>query len=91
MKMFKNKKKAEPALLNKTLLEVVENQLRDNDPPETAATLERLMSDGESRDEALHLIAHVLSAEINAVLKSQSPFDPERYNANLKLLPKLPQ
>ena len=41
------------------LLEVVDNQLRANDPRETRATYDRLMGEGHSPDEAKRLIALV--------------------------------
>ena len=34
--------------LKATLLEVVDNQIRDNNPPETRETLERLISAGHT-------------------------------------------
>ena len=38
------------------ILEAVENQLRDDNPPETALTLARLTTSGESRENAMRLI-----------------------------------
>ena len=72
------------------IVEAVENQLRDNQPPETNATLERLISLGESRENAMRYIASVLLTEISEVLKNNSPFNEERYIKNLRALPKLP-
>jgi len=42
--------------LRRAILEVVENQLRDNTPPETRATLDRLIAEGCSRKEAIELL-----------------------------------
>ncbi len=72
------------------ILGVVENQLRDNTPPETRETLERLMASGTSREEALRLIGCVLAAEIFDVLKHQREYDRQRYVDRLHDLPKLP-
>ncbi|MCF6251208.1 MAG: hypothetical protein L3J75_08070 [Methylococcaceae bacterium] len=72
------------------IVEVVENQLTDNNPPETKQTLERLMKSGESRENAIRYIASVLSIEIFGVLKHQKSYNNERYIKNLKALPKLP-
>jgi hypothetical protein len=72
------------------IIEVVENQLRDNQPPETKETLERLISMGETRENAMRYIASVLSVELFEVLKSKKPYDEKRYIKNLKALPKLP-
>ena len=65
------------------LVEAVENQIQDNDPPETKMTLERLMSLGESRENAMRYIASVLSIEIFEALKNKSPYNEERYLRNL--------
>jgi hypothetical protein len=46
------------------IMEVVENQLRDNDPPQTRQTFTRLIEAGHSQKEAKRLIACAVSAEI---------------------------
>ena len=65
--------------LKKLILEVVHNQLRANDPPETGQTLDRLLREGYSRTESLELIAHVVASEIFDVLKKQETFNLERF------------
>jgi len=72
------------------IFEVIENQLRNNDPPETRETLERLLHAGHSRAEAMRLIACVLTNELFGILKSEASYDNARYVANLKRLPELP-
>lgn len=72
------------------MIEIVENQIRDNDPLETRITLERLMALGESRENAMRYIASVLSVEIYETLKGETPYNQERYLTNLKNLPELP-
>jgi hypothetical protein len=72
------------------MLEVVENQLRDGEPPETRATLARLMREGRSRAEAVELLAAVVAAEVFDVLKSGRPYNRDRYVAALAALPRLP-
>jgi uncharacterized protein with ATP-grasp and redox domains len=72
--------------LQKAILEVVENQLRANNPPETRRTLDRLLKDGYSKDEAMKLIGSAVAAEIYKVLKNKEPFDEERYVKALKEL-----
>jgi hypothetical protein len=76
--------------LRRALLEVVENQLRDGTPPETRDTLNRLMGEGRSRDQALELIACVVSSEVFDVLKSGQAYQEARYVAGLRALPRLP-
>jgi hypothetical protein len=76
--------------LRRAILEIVDNQLRDNNPPETKETLTRLMAEGRSRKEAIELIACVVSTEIFEVLKSGRPYDNARFVAALRALPRLP-
>ena len=72
------------------MVEVVENQIRDNDPPETRITLDKLMTLGESRENAMRHIACALSVEVFEALKNKTPYNEERYLKNLKNLPELP-
>ncbi len=72
--------------LQKTILEVVENQIRENDPPETKKTLDRLLKGGYSREDAMKLIGSVVLAEIYRILKNHEPFNEERYVKALKEL-----
>ncbi len=76
--------------LKKAILQVVSNQLRMNDPPETQSTLNRLISEGYSKQDAKELIGAVVSAHIYEMLKEQHEFDNSKYIKDLKRLPKLP-
>ena len=76
--------------LRQAILDVVNNQLRDGDPPETADTLERLLREGYSREQAIELIGTVVVSEIFEVLKEGRPYDPVRFVAALRSLPRLP-
>lgn len=76
--------------LGEAIVEVVENQLNENNPPETRLTLDRLMAMGESRENAIRFISSVLSIEIFDILQNEKPFNEERYINNLKALPELP-
>jgi hypothetical protein len=49
-------------------MDIVENQLRDNTPPETRQTLERLIADGHPLDNARRLIGCVVSTLIYDIL-----------------------
>jgi len=77
-------------IAGEALVEAVENQIRDGAPPETKATLERLIKLGESRENAIRYIACVLSVEIYEILEKGSPYDEHRYIQNLRALPELP-
>jgi len=65
--------------LREAILEVVDNQLRDLDPPETKQTFDRLRADGVSEEEAKRLLGCVVASEIFEVLKWGQPFDPVNY------------
>lgn len=81
---------SDPIGLRKALYDVVQNQLRDRNPPETKETYDRLRSQGRSHDEAFGLLASVVLFEMNAILHDQTPFDHDRYVSALRNLPELP-
>lgn len=76
--------------LKATVLEVVDTQLNSNDPPETKQTLDRLIAQGISPDDAKIYIAQAVSVEIFSALKHKKPYDQKRYIRNLQRLPKEP-
>jgi len=77
-------------VVRQLILDVVNNQLRDGTPPETAATLERLMREGHSREHAIELIGSVVTSEIFNVLKERRVYDEAKFVAALRALPRLP-
>ena len=72
--------------LKKLILEVVDNQLRDNNPPGTRETLERLIADGDSRQKAKERIAAVVVEHIYDILHDHKAFDLEKYEQDLRRL-----
>jgi hypothetical protein len=72
------------------LYEVLDNQLRDNDPPETKETLDRLVGQGIERDEARRLITCVIADEVFMILKENATFDTKRFARKLSMLPEMP-
>jgi len=76
--------------LKAIILEVVDNQLRADDPPETRTTLNRLIAEGYCKKDAKELIGCVVSSEISDVLKNKEEFNLKRYVDALNKLPKLP-
>jgi hypothetical protein len=76
--------------LRAALFEVLDNQLRDNNPPETGETLVRLKAAGLTEAESRNLIAAVISQEIFDILSSKLPASNDRYIANLRRLPTMP-
>ena len=76
--------------LRASFLEVVDNQLKANDPPETRQTLDRLIAQGISKEDAKICIAQAVCFEVFNVLKHNKPSDQKRYIRNLQQLPKEP-
>jgi hypothetical protein len=72
--------------LKAVILEVVENQIRASDPPETRQTFERLLAAGYSRKEAVGMIGSALVEEIWGMLHEQKPFDRGRFAGLLEKL-----
>lgn len=70
--------------LKKLILEVVDNQLRDNDPPETRKSYDRLIAAGYSVNEAKEKIGAIVIEEIYGVMKEDQPYDEKRYVQALK-------
>ena len=77
--------------LREAFLEVVDNQLRDNNPPETKLTLDRLKAEGYSAEDAKLLIAQAVAVETYVIMKTQTPFNRERFVRNLMALPQEPK
>jgi len=73
-----------------SLLMAVDEQLLNNKPPEVKQTLDRLMSEGWSKDDSKGFIAHCLALEIFEIGKFSKPYDNDRYIKNLSNLPELP-
>lgn len=70
--------------LKKLILEVVDNQLRDNDPPVTRESYDRLIAAGYSASEAKEKIGAIVIEEIYDVMKENQPYDENRYAGALR-------
>jgi len=77
--------------LGKQMIQVVRNQMRANDPPQTKQTYERLLSEGHSEEQVMQMLACVVTAEVFYVMKEKEPFNETRYVKMLDALPKLPE
>ena len=73
-------------ILESLVLEVVENQLRDNDPQETKETFDRLVAKGYSEQKAKEMIGNVIAEETWEVFNQQRVFDKEKFVKNLAKL-----
>ena len=76
--------------LRKAILEVINTQIRENDPPETKQAYLRLKGEGFSEEETLKLIGYVVASEVFTVLKEDRSYDKIKYISALNALPKLP-
>lgn len=74
-------------ILRDALLEILENQLRDFDPPETKETYDRLIAEGYSEKETRHFLAAAIGMEINEMMRDMEPFNRDRFVATLRELP----
>lgn len=72
------------------IFEVLDNQLKESDPPETRDTLDRLLESGHTEEEARRLIACVLASEVVVVVREGRVYDHAGYVNALHALPKLP-
>lgn len=72
--------------LKAAILEVVENQIHHNGPPETRQALERLLARGYSREQATEMIGSAVVKEIWAVMHDRKPFERARFAALLEHL-----
>ena len=77
-------------ILRSAFLEIVDNQLREEDPPQTKATYKRLVDQGYSDQEARNLIGCAVISEIYDILKQNKPFVIKRFVRALRRLPELP-
>ena len=73
-----------------TIFEIIENQIRDNNPREVRQTLKRLLSEGQTKEEAMKLIGCAVAVEIFEIMKQKKPFNESRYVENLSRLPEMP-
>jgi len=76
--------------LRDNIFEIIDNQVKNNDPPETALTFKRLKEEGFDDFTVKQLIGQCVAVEIYNVMKYRKPFDENRYIKNLKNLPKEP-
>jgi len=77
--------------LHEAFMEVVDNQIKNNDPPETLQTLKRLKAEGISEENARKYIAQAICVEIWDVMRGSKEYNEERYLKNLKNLPQEPK
>ena len=65
--------------LKSLVVKAVENQMKDNEPPITNTTFQRLVSAGYTEEQAKDKIADVLAVHIVYATSFSRPFHPEEY------------
>jgi hypothetical protein len=73
-----------------TLFEIIRNQMKEDNPPETKETYRRLRSQGYSRKETMKMLACVVLIELNDMVRENRTFDEAGYIKTLKALPQMP-
>ena len=76
--------------LREQIIEIINNQLRDNEPPETKIIYDSLQKQGYDDFQTRQMIGQCLAVELFDVIKFGKPYNNERYIKNLIALPKEP-
>ena len=76
--------------IRQQIFEIINSQLKDNNPPETKATYDRLRKQGFDDFVTKQLIGQCIAVELFEIIKFAKPFNNERYIKNLIQLPKEP-
>ncbi|APQ17461.1 hypothetical protein [Maribacter hydrothermalis] len=77
-------------ILRNQILEIVKNQIKENNPPETKTTFDRLRSQEFDDSQTRQMIGQCISVELFQIMKTSEPYNNARYIKNLKKLPKQP-
>lgn len=77
-------------VLRDQIFSIIENQMRDNNPPETNTTYQRLRDLGYDDFQTRQFIGQCVAVEIFDVIKNGKAYDNDRYVKNLQKLPKEP-
>jgi hypothetical protein len=70
-------------ILHDQILQIVDNQLRDKNPPETKQTYDRLIKGGYGSSDAKKYIGQCIAVELFNIMKHNQRFDEKRYAKNL--------
>ncbi|MGH4121231.1 hypothetical protein [Clostridium sp.] len=65
------------------ITEIVENQMRDNNPECTNEVFEKLVASGYAEDIVKKMIGAVLVEELHYILKNEELFNEDRYREKL--------
>ena len=74
------------------LLPAIEEQLSSKETPYVRTAYERILEEPDiEEDEAKAMLAFCLADEIEAMMTNERPFDSDRYQMLLSLLPVMPE
>ncbi len=76
--------------LQSKILNIIDDQLSSNNPPEVNETFVRLQKEGFDTTDARKLIGQCIVLELYDMIKKKKEFNLERYLANLDRLPEEP-
>jgi hypothetical protein len=76
--------------LRDQIFNIIDNQIKSNNPPETALTFKRLKNEGIDDFTVKQLIGQCVAVEIYNIMKFKKPFDQNRFLKNLDKLPEEP-
>lgn len=76
--------------IREQIFEIIKNQLKDNNPPETKITYDKLRKQGFDDFQTRQMIGQCIAVELFEIFKFGKPFNNERYIKNLLELPKEP-
>ena len=76
-------------VLHAVLMDMVDRQMAEGDPPETREAFERLQDTGYSPEHARRLIGFTLATELTHEMLSGKPFDKKSFAASLRRLPEI--
>lgn len=77
-------------VLHAAVMEMVNRQIAEEDPPETRETVERLLAEGYSPEYVRRMIGLVLARGLMHSMLSGKPFDVRGYVETLRRLPEIP-
>lgn len=72
------------------IFEIINNQMKANDPPEVNETFKRLKKMGYTDFVTKQLIGQCIAVEFYNIMTRREPFDEERYIMHLQNLPEEP-
>ena len=73
-------------ILHDQIHDIVEKQIKENNPKETSKTLDRLIKSGCDRHDTIHMIGTVVIEEIFRIMKFNEEFNEDRFVKNLHKL-----